>query len=78
MGKRPNIDQLDYLFEKGTDFHLSGVLYEEKTGVPLPKDKGYIKGRSALASKAEKYGYLIVDVEEKPIIERTVIFQKVR
>lgn len=76
MGKHPNLDFLDDLFEKGADFQLTGRLYEEKTGAPLPKEKSYLLRRSALARRAKERGYLIEDVREKPIIERTVIFKK--
>ena len=76
MGKPPKLDELDYLFEKGEDFCLSDKLYEEKTGVPLPKAKSYLKNKSAFADRAREKGYFIVDVEEKPIIERTVIIKK--
>ena len=30
MGKHPNLGELDYLFENGTDFRLSDRLYQEK------------------------------------------------
>ena len=76
MGQHPNLDFLDDLFEKGADFQLTGRLYEEKAGAPLPKEKGYLLRRSALARRAKERGYLIEDVREKPIIERTVIFKK--
>ena len=78
MGRHPKLEKLDYLFSTGTDFCLTSHLYEEKTGTTLPKDKSYLKDKSALATKAQEHGYVIVAVEEKPIIERTVIFKKVR
>lgn len=76
MGKNPQLDTLDYLFESANDFQLTGKLYEEKAGVPLPKAKSYIIGRSALARKAKEKGFVIVEVEEKPVIEKTVYFKK--
>jgi len=76
MGKHPKLDELDYLFEHGADFRLSGKLYEEKTGIALPKGKSYLKYQSALSAKAKEKGYVIVDVEEKAAIERTVVFKK--
>ena len=42
MGKNPDLDKLDDLFETGADFQLTGKLYEERTGVALPKGKNYI------------------------------------
>lgn len=76
MGKKPNLDNLDYLFECGTDFQLSGKLYEEKAGIPLPKGKSYLKNRSALAYRAKERGFEIVEIKEEAVIERTVIFKK--
>ena len=76
MGKHPNLDELDYLFEKGVSFQLSGKLYEEKTGIQLPKGKHYIINNSALARKAKEKGFIIEDVQEKPIIEKTVFLKK--
>ena len=76
MGKHPNLEKLEYLFEKGIDFQITAREYEEKTGVPLPKAKNYIMNSSALAQKVALHGYVITDVQEKPIIERTVYFKK--
>lgn len=76
MAKHPNLNELDYLFEEGTDFQLTDRIYEEKTGVPLPKDKSYIKNRSALANRALEKGFIIADVKDTPIIERTIILKK--
>ncbi len=77
MGKNPDLDKLDDLFEQGKDFQLTGKLYEERTGVSLPKTKNYIINDSALARKAAEHGYKIVDVREEPIIVRTVFLKKI-
>lgn len=76
MGKRPKLTELDYLFEKGTTLEIPDKLYEEKTGVSLPKEKSYLIKRSALSARAKEKGYFIVDVVERPIIERIVILEK--
>ena len=76
MGKHPNLNELDYLFEKDSDFTLTAQEYEEKTGTPLPKEKSYIKNGSALARKVAKHGYAIVEIQEKAIIERTIFIKK--
>lgn len=76
MGKHPKLDELDYLFEQGKDFRLSAKDYEEKTGVPLPKGKSYLKNGSAFAAWAKERGFVIVDIDEKPVIERTVFLKK--
>lgn len=78
MGKRPKTEHLYFLFRGEDTIHLTDRSYEEITGAPLPKDKHYIKTKSALAEEARKHGYEIVDVKDKPIIERTILFQKVR
>ncbi len=76
MGKHPKLDELDYLFEKGTDFQLSAALYREKTGAELPVGKSYLKNSSALAAWARDKGFYIQEIREKPVIERTVILKK--
>ena len=76
MGKNPDLGKLDDLFARGTDFQLTGKLYEERTGVALPKVNSYIKNNSALARKAAEHGYQIVDVREEPIIVKTIFFKK--
>lgn len=76
MGKSPKLAELDYLFEKGGEIILSGSIYEEKTGVSLPKDKRYLIYNSALSRWIKDKGYFISDVQEKPIIETTVIIKK--
>ena len=76
MGKNPNFTALDDLFDRETDFQLTGALYEELTGASLPKGKSYLKNDSALAKRAKEKGFLIVKVEENPVIERTVFLEK--
>lgn len=76
LSKRPNLDELDSLFEKGIDFTLTDVEYEAITGASLPKGINYIKKGSALARKAAEKGYVITEVQEKPIVERIVFLEK--
>lgn len=76
MGKNPDLDKLDDLFAKGTDFQLTGKLYEERTGVALPKGKSYLMNDSALSRKAAEHGYKITDIREEPVIVKTVFFKK--
>lgn len=76
MEKNPNLDELEYLFKNGLDVQLTDKLYEEKTGIPLPKDKYYTKNKSALSQWLKNKGYKIVDIQEKPIIQKTVIIKK--
>lgn len=76
MGKHPNLNELDYLFKKGSDFRITAREYEEKTGAPLPKGKSYIKNNSALARKVAEHGCVIAEIQEKAIIERTIFIKK--
>lgn len=76
MGKHPNLDELEYLFENRADVRLTDKLYEEKTGVSLPKEKSYLKNKSAFSQWLKAKGYEIVDIQEKPIIEKTIIIKK--
>lgn len=76
MGSRPKLKGLDRFIETGKDFCLTCAQYEELTGAALPKSKSYLKNRSAVAEWARKHGYKIADVQEEPIIERTVYFKR--
>lgn len=76
MGKNPDLDALDCLFEKGIDFTLTDAEYESITGASLPKRANYLKKDSALAIRAAEKGYVITEVQDKPIIERTVFLKK--
>lgn len=76
MGKRPNLNALDELFEKGIDFHLTDREYAAITGASLPEGTQYLKRDSALAKKAAKMGYIVAEVQEKPIIARIVYLKK--
>lgn len=76
MGKRPNLNALDCFLDAGTDFQITDSIYENKTGVPLPKNKSYVLHRSALSEWAKEHGYIVFDVEEKPVVQRTVFLKK--
>ena len=70
MSKKPKIANLKMLFEKGKDFTLTDSQYESKTGAPLPKNKSYLKNRSALAIEAQKSGYSIEVIEKTGILKK--------
>lgn len=76
MGKHPKLSELDKLFDNKTEVQLTDRQYEEKTGVALPQRKDYLMYKSALAEWLKEKGYVIVDVQEKPVIERTVFIRK--
>lgn len=76
MSKRPNLEELDYLFEAGEDFQITSIEYEDKTGIPLPKGKSYLQKNSALARLAKERGYIIADVLEESVPRRIVLFKR--
>lgn len=65
MGKKPNLNKLNYLFDKES-FELTDAKYEKLTGVPMPKDKYYLLNKSALAKKCRELGYNLI-LQEKLI-----------
>lgn len=76
MGKRPKLDGLEYLLDRGETFQLTGKEYEAATGVPLPKGTYYLRKESALAQWAMERGYYISEVQESCVPERIVSFLK--
>lgn len=76
MSKHPKLEELDYLFDEGSDFQITSEEYENKTGVPLPKNKGYLRNKSALAQLAKERGYIITDIVEETAPQRTVLFKR--
>lgn len=70
MGTHPKLENLNTLLEKGEDFTLTDAQYEKKTGIPLPKDKYYLKNNSALARYVSNYGYSMDVVEKKVILKK--------
>lgn len=70
MGKRPNLSSIETLFDKGKDFKLTDAQYEKKAGCALPKNKYYLKNKSALSRMAESKGFKV------EVIEKTVKFTK--
>lgn len=70
MKGHPKLENLDRYFDKGEDFSLTDAQYEKAVGIPLPKDKSYLKNRSALAKKCSEKGYAIEVIEKKVIIRK--------
>ena len=69
MGKWPDMEKIAALLGQGTCITLTDAQYEAKTGIPLPKDKHYLKEKSALARLCRKHGYSI-EVQEKRVFLR--------
>lgn len=59
MSAQPKFDEMIELFQNGNDFELTAKQYANKTGAEFPKDKNYAEKRSAVAKRANKYGYTI-------------------
>lgn len=76
MSKHPKLEELDYLFDEGSDFQITSEEYENKAGVPRPKNKGYLRNKSALAQLAKERGYIITDIVEETAPQRTVLFKR--
>ena len=76
MPRHPHLEELEYLLYKESDIELTSRIYEEKTGSSLPKDRNYLIKKSALANWLKEKGYIITDIEEKPIIEKTIYIKK--
>lgn len=76
MGKPPRLDELDTIIGKKEDVFLTDREYSERTGVNLPKGKSYLMRHSAFSTWLSERGYVIVDVQEEPVIERTVHIRK--
>lgn len=76
MSKHPKLEELDYLFDEGSDFQITSEEYENKAGVPLPKNKGYLRNKSVLAQLAKERGYIITDIVEETAPQRTVLFKR--
>lgn len=63
-------------FIKKQKFSITNAEYEKLIGRPLPKGKSYIKNDSAIAKWARKKGFTITNIEEAPVIVRTIYFEK--
>lgn len=60
----------------GTDFCFTGEKYKKLTGADLPQSNHYIMQKSALANWAKRKGYTITDVQEEPIVRKTVYMRR--
>jgi hypothetical protein len=67
---QPKLDDIVKLLESGETFSLTDSQYQEKTGLNLPKSSYYLLKKSAIAKKAQEYGYRI------KLQERELTFEK--
>lgn len=77
MGKKPKLEELNYLFDKGEDFELTDTQYEIKTGVALPKEVWYLENRSALAKRAKEKNYTLEIINKKTVVLRKIIKENI-
>ena len=66
-----------YLKDKD-NAELNEMQYKELLGKTMPKGKSYLKNRSSLANWLAKNGYMITEIQEKAVIERTICISKHR
>lgn len=62
--KKPKLDKITDLFKSGQDFELSRSEYIKLTGADIPQSKSYTEKRSAVAKRANEYGYSLEIVPE--------------
>lgn len=66
----PKLDKIIELLESGEPFSLTESQYKSNTGLSIPKDSSYVVRKSAVAKKAQEYGYKIT------VRQRTLSFEK--
>lgn len=62
--KHPKLDGISEKFKSGEDFTLSRSQYIAMTGADIPQGKYYTEKQSAVAKRANLYGYRIIVVPE--------------
>lgn len=62
---RPNLESLDFLFDKMESFELTDTQYKKKTGLSLPQNSNYLIKKSALAKKCKEKGFTLKLQEKK-------------
>lgn len=59
MAKHPDLSGIEKMLRSGEDFSLTSSQYEKSTGSPIPKYRYYAEHRSAVAKRAESFGYRV-------------------
>ena len=70
MSKKPNLDKLNILFQRGEPFRLTEAQYEAKTGARLPKNSHYLLNDSALAKRCKEKGFKLRLQEKVVFMEK--------
>ena len=76
MSSRLNFEKLAALLKNKAYIELNENQYKELIGEELPKRKSYIKNQSPFAKWLASNGYIIAEIQEKAVIERTVCIRK--
>ena len=77
MPRKIDVSLLKPMLESGTTFELTPDEYERIIGRTLPLTDDYLQYRSPVAKAAKKEGYRI-RIEERPVIQRILIFERAR
>ena len=62
--KKPKMDAVVEKLKTGANFSINRSEYISMTGVDIPQSKSYTEKKSALAKKANEYGYIITVIPE--------------
>ena len=62
--KKPKMDEIVKKLETGLNFSVNRAEYISITGVDIPQNKSYTEKKSAVAKKANEYGYVITVIPE--------------
>lgn len=76
MSKHPDLSKIEKMFLEGNNFHLSRQQYINYTGIDIPQNKSYTQTKSAIAKKAQEYGYYVEVIPEKLIFRKTMPVNK--
>lgn len=68
--RKPNLDLIIKMLEKGKTFRITRAEYIKLTGADIPQQKSYTEKRSAVAKQAHEYGYDIEVIPEILIFKR--------
>ena len=77
MPRKIDVSLLTQMLESGETIELTPAEYERVVGRALPLTDDYLKYKSPVAKVAKKEGYRI-RIEERPIFQRIIVFEKGR
>lgn len=77
MPRKIDVSLLTQMLEAGGTFELTPAEYERIIGRALPLTDDYLRYKSPVAKAAKKEGYRI-RIEERPTIQRIIVFEKGR